>query len=85
MSAFLKNWPVKVLGGRCFYLRHAPLLGFCFGVVKNFVGSESGQIHSVLLLNMLSTKPDPLPPCYTLYKYIPLCTYSIHTGRGGGR
>jgi hypothetical protein len=30
----------------------------------------------------LSTQPDPLPPRYTLYKYIPL--YLFTQGRGGG-
>jgi hypothetical protein len=28
---------------------------------------------------MLSTQPDPPPPCHTLYEYI-----LIHTGKGGG-
>jgi hypothetical protein len=31
---------------------------------------------------MLSTQPDPIPPCYTLYKYIPL--YLFTQGRVGG-
>ncbi len=31
---------------------------------------------------MLSTQPDPLPSCYTLYKYI-TCTYSHRQGEGG--
>jgi hypothetical protein len=44
--------------------------------------SESGPIHSVLLLYMLSTQPDPLPPCYTLYRmYRPVL---IHTEKGEG-
>ncbi len=32
-----------------------PLLVFCLGWWINFVGSESGQIHSILLLYMVST------------------------------
>ncbi len=47
-------------------LRSPPLLGFCLGWKDNFVGSESGQIHSVKLLqNMVSnTTQQPLTPSH---------------------
>ncbi len=54
-----------------------PLLGFCLGWKGNFVGSESGQIQSVKLLeNMVSnTTQHPPPPSHTLY---------FDKGKGGG-
>jgi hypothetical protein len=55
-----------------FYLTEAPtLLGFCLGYSCNFVGSESGQIHSVKLLqNMVpNTLNTPPPPSHTLSVY----------------
>jgi hypothetical protein len=78
MSAFLKNLPVKGLGGRC--LRPPPLLGFVWGGKAIFLGSESGQIYSGLLHTTLS----PPPPvtyfieCIDLYLW-----YSHREGRGG--
>jgi hypothetical protein len=30
---------------------------------------------------MLSTQPDPIPPCYTLYKYMPLYLFTQGVGR----
>jgi hypothetical protein len=60
-------------------LRPTPLLGFCLGWSGNFVGSESGQFHSVKLLqNMVSNRTQhlPPPPSHTV------CTLS--QGRGGG-
>ncbi len=51
------------------YPRPLPLLGFSLGWSSNFVGSESGQIQSVKLLqNIVSNKtqhPQP-PPSHTL-------------------
>jgi hypothetical protein len=84
MSAFLKKLTSKGTWRQVFVRGPLPLLGFCFwGGKAIFVGLESGQIHRVLLLYMLSTQPDPLPPCYTLYRlYRPVL---IHTGKGGGR
>jgi hypothetical protein len=64
------------------------LVVFCLGWESNFVGSESGQIHSVHVLYMLTTKPDtPFPPppfthCIKIHTPV-----NIHTGKvgGGGR
>jgi hypothetical protein len=62
-------------------LRPPPLLGFCMGWSSKFVGSESGQIQSVKLLqNMVSNTtqhPTP-PPSHTL------SVYNFDTGKGGG-
>ncbi len=54
-------------------LRPPPLLDFCLGWSSNFVGSESGQIQSVnLLQNMVSnrTQHSPPPSSHTLSVYI---------------
>jgi hypothetical protein len=68
-------------------LRPFPLLGFCLGWCSNFVGSESGHIHNVKLLqNMVSNRTPihlPPPPPYTLYTYIQY-TYSHREGGRGG-
>jgi hypothetical protein len=41
-------------------------------------------MHSVKLMYMLSTQPDPPPPlCYTLYEYIPLYLFSQGRWDGG--
>jgi hypothetical protein len=60
-------------------LRPPPLLGFCLGWFSNFLGSESGQILSVKLLqNMVSNRtpyPRPLPNTVHLFTQ----------WRGGGR
>ncbi len=61
-------------------LRPPPLLGFCFGWCSNFVGSESGQIQSVKLLqNMVSNRILYPPPPYTLHTDIQY-TYSHREG-----
>jgi hypothetical protein len=63
------------------YLSEAPsLLGFCLGYSNNFVGSESGHILNVKLLQNLVSNRTPYPPC-TLYTYI---QYTNSTGKGGG-
>ncbi len=53
-------------------LRPPPLLGFCLGWSSNFVGSETGQIQSVKLLqNMVTNRtqhPHPLPATHCLYQ-----------------
>ncbi len=63
-------------------LRPPPLLGFSLGWSSNFVGSESGQIQSVKLLqNTVSNRaqhPPPLPS-YTL------SVYTVLWQREGGR
>jgi hypothetical protein len=49
-----------------------PILGFCLGWPSNFVGSESGQIQSVKLLqNMVSNRDEhpPPPSSHTLSEY----------------
>jgi hypothetical protein len=67
-------------------LRPPSLLGFCLGWSSNFVGSESGPIYSVKLLqNMVSnmtqqsTPPHSLPTTHCLY------TLHFDTGKGEGR
>ncbi len=50
-------------------LRPPPLLSICLGWSNNFVGSESGQIQRVKLLqNLVSnrTQHSPPPPSHTL-------------------
>jgi hypothetical protein len=58
------------------------LLGFCLGWFKNFVGTESGQIQSVKLLqNMVSNRikdPPPPPSQHCLYILV------VSQGRGEG-
>jgi hypothetical protein len=58
--------------------------GFCLGWSSNFVGSESGQIQSVKLLqNMVSNRTQqstrPPPASYTLSIY---CILYFDTGKG---
>jgi hypothetical protein len=49
-----KNLTVKGTLYQVFFcLRHPPLLGFCLGWSSNFEGSESGQIQSVKLLQIM--------------------------------
>jgi hypothetical protein len=66
--------------------RPPPLIGSCLGWSSNFVGSESGQIQSVKLLqNMVSNRTPQLPPPplrYTLYT-VQIYSILIHTGKGG--
>jgi hypothetical protein len=66
-------------------LRPPLLLGFCLEWSSNFVGSESGQIQNVKLLqNMVSnrTQHPPPPPSHTL----PVWTVLWHRkGEKGGR
>ncbi len=64
----------------CICLRPPPLLGFWFGWSSNFVGSESGQIQSVKLLqNMVSNRNrHPSQPSQ------PQTVYCTLTHRWGG-
>jgi hypothetical protein len=48
---------------------------FLFGVVPQFCRFGIWSNTQCITLNMLSTQPNPLPPCYTLY---------IGGGGGGG-
>ncbi len=58
--------------GRC--LRPPSLLGFCLGWSSTFVGSESGQIQSVKLLqNIVSNTTQHPPASHCLYV---LCFYT---------
>jgi hypothetical protein len=62
-------------------VRPPPILGFCLGWSNIFVGSESGQIQSVKLLqNNVSNRtqhPQPLPVIHYLY--------ILHFDTGKGR
>ncbi len=62
------------LCGRCLMvicLRPPPLLSFCLEWSSNFVGSESGQIQNVKLLQYMVSQQDstPPPPSHTLSVY----------------
>jgi hypothetical protein len=64
------------------YLSEAPsLLGFCLGWLRNSVGSESGQIHSVKLLYICSPHnriPSPSPLAHSNDKALSLgCFFLI--------
>jgi hypothetical protein len=51
-------------------LRPPVLLGFCLGWSSNFVGSESGQLQSIKLLQNMVPKTTlylPPPPLHTVY------------------
>jgi hypothetical protein len=50
-------------------LRPPPLLGFCLGWSSNFVGSESGQIQSVKLLQNMASSRTQHPPTKLGRKY----------------
>ncbi len=57
---------------------------FCWGVESNFVGSESGQIHSLFITPVYALHITPSPPpllhtieCIDLYWY-------LFTQEGGG-
>ncbi len=84
-SRHLKKLTCKWTSRQVFIcLMPPPLIGFCLGWCGNFVGSESGQIQSVKLLqNMVSNRtqhPIPSQP-HTV------CTYSsvLWHREGGGR
>jgi hypothetical protein len=65
-------------------LRPPSLVGICVGLSSNFVGFESGQIHSVKLQkNMVScrTQHHPPPPSHTLSVYTHYTV--LDTGKGG--
>jgi hypothetical protein len=65
-------------------LRPPPHLGFCLGV--KILGSESGQIHSVKLLQYMLSNTTWYPH-YTLYTYLYSTVHIpvlIHTRKGGG-
>jgi hypothetical protein len=66
-------------------LRPPLLLGFCFGWSSNFVGSESGQIQSIKLLQKIVSNRTPYPP--PLKHCILINSTVIHPkkGVGGGR
>ncbi len=65
---YLKKLTCKGLCGIC--PRPPPMLGFCLGWSCNFVGSDSGQIQSIKLLqNMVyntTLTPPPPPSVYNV-------------------
>jgi hypothetical protein len=66
-------------------LRPPPLLGFCLGWSSNFIGSESGQIHSVKLLqNMVSNRTQSSPHPTQLHTICIYCTLTKGSGGEGG-
>jgi hypothetical protein len=66
-----------------FCMRPPPYLGFCLGWSSNFVGSESGQIESVKLLqNMVSNRTQHPPPLTATVHTV--CIYCTLTQGGGG-
>ncbi len=78
MSAFLKNLPVKGLGGRC--LMPPRLIGFVWG------GKAILKVRNLVKYTVYYTckcsphNPIPSPP-YTLYRmYVLTCTYSHREG-----
>jgi hypothetical protein len=84
---YLKKFTCKGALRQVFiYLRPPPLLGFCLGWSSNFVGSESGKMQNVELLQDIVSQhsscstPPPPPPSHTLYVYT--VRYS-DTGKGG--
>jgi hypothetical protein len=88
---YLKSWPVKELCCSV-YLSQAPSHPmFLFGVVKQFVGFESGQKESVKLLqNMISNTnqqpPSPPPSSHTLYTvyWYMYCSSTLGRVHAGG-
>ncbi len=76
----LKKLTRKGLRQMFICLRPPPLLGFCLGWCSNFVGSETGQIQIVKLLqNMVSNRTPYCPPLHTVYIYT---AYLFTQGRG---
>jgi hypothetical protein len=47
-------------------LKHPSLLGYCLGWSSNFVGSKSGQIRSVKLLQYMDSTHPPPPTSHAL-------------------
>jgi hypothetical protein len=58
-----------------------PLLGFCLGWSSNFVGSQSGQVQSVKLLQNTAWSPPRTPALYSVYIFT---LYLFTQRRGGG-
>ncbi len=77
----LKNWPLRDFAAGV-YLSEAPLpLGFCLEWWSNFVGTESGQIQCVKLLqNMVSNRTKHPHPTHCLY----ILYFDTGKGKGGG-
>ncbi len=82
-----KKFPCKGTLTQVFIcLRPPPLLDFCLGWSSNFVGSESGQIESVKLLqNMVSNTTEHCPAPTQPHTVCICCTLTRgRGGRGGG-
>ncbi len=59
----LKKFTCKgTLGAGVYFSEPPPLLGFCLGWGSSFVGSESGQIQSVKLLQNFGLQHNSTPP-----------------------
>ncbi len=88
MSSSKQNWPVKGLYGRCSSVWGPPPFRFFFWWFSNFVGSESGQIQSVKLLQKMVSglnNPQPLPATHCLYiGYGTVLPFDTGKGVGGG-
>ncbi len=72
MSPFLKNWPVKVLGGRCLSVWW-PLPRCLFGVVKQFnwfgIGSNTQCMIPVYALHTTRSPPPAVTHCLNTYPH----------------
>ncbi len=83
MSAFLKNWSVMGLGGRCLSVWGLPPARFLFGMVKQFCrfGIWSNT-QCMTPVNTLHTTRPPPPVTVSIHKFTHvhfsyLCTYDL--------
>ncbi len=94
MSAFLKNLPVKILGGRCLSVwgpRSPPppvthCMNTCtpvFVLIHTGKGGEGGRWTSEKVRGVLNYPPPP-PLLLTVWIHVPLYLYLFTQGRGGG-
>ncbi len=98
MSAFLKNLPVKILGGRCLFVwgpRSPPppvtqcMNEYMYPCICTYSHREGGGGGGRWTSEKVRGAPDPPlpPPRYTLYEYMYpcTCTYSHREGRRESR
>ncbi len=67
-----------------FCLGPRPLLGFCMGWSSNFLGSESGQIQRVKLLQNVVSKTTQNPPPAPFQPHTVCKILNFDTEKGGG-